>query len=206
MEVEMKTEKCNSCKTMRTPSDFIYKQKVNKTCGYCWDNRKKNKEKESERKKKYYEANKDKYKEYREANKDKRKEYYEANKEKINEKKKEFKNKLKQENPLLYKVKEMVCHSRGGDIKNNRYNETNYVDIDHLFKLMEIQAGCCVYCGIEMLVDDFTHSKDGVSIQRINNSLGHNKNNCVMSCFGCNVSNMEAGVPADFYQHILDEL
>jgi len=242
--MELKTQKCNGCKTMRKPSDFIYKEKKHKTCGYCSKNREKNKEKQKEQNKKWYEANKEKKKEqvkeyyeenkgkinensrvYYEANKDKiiekKKIYYEANKDKINEKhkvyreenadkikdyKKEYNERMKQENPLLYKLRKMVESSKATDIQKNRYNETDFVSMEHLFKLMEIQEGKCVYCDVEMLVDDFTQAKDGVSIQRIDNSKGHNKSNCVMCCFKCNCCKMEEGKSADFYNHILEQL
>ena len=195
MEMEMKTEKCNSCKTMRTPSDFIYKQKVNKTCGVCWGNRKKNKEKINNRTNKYREANKEKIKNYREANKEKTKESDSI-----------YRARIRKENPLLVKIQATIRKSKQSDIQKNRYDETNYVDMEHLFKLMEIQEGNCVYCGVEMVIDDFTLSKDGVSLQRIDNSLGHIKTNCVMSCFKCNNTRMEEGIPREFYQHILEQI
>jgi len=210
MELEMKTQKCGGCRTMRTPSSFIYKQKKNKTCGNCFESRKKFNEKNKEKAKEYRKANKDKIKDYKadyyEANKDKIKAHNEANKDKIKDYRKEYYEKIKKENPLLYKLKRMICNSIKYDIQNDMYNETNYVDMEHLFKLMEIQSGCCVYCGLEMLVDDFTQSKDGVSIQRIDNSKGHIKTNCIMSCLNCNITRKEKGKPAEFYQHILDEL
>ena len=47
--VELRTQKCSRCKTLRKPSNFIYKEKEHKTCIVC-----------SERTKKYRDKKRDK--------------------------------------------------------------------------------------------------------------------------------------------------
>jgi len=112
--MELKDTKCNSCKALRKQNDFIYNEKINKSCCFCRDKRLKFKQytneynkNNKEKRKEYNENNKDKIKEkakvytkeYRENNKDKIKEYMneyrDNNKDKITKKMKEYYDKKK---------------------------------------------------------------------------------------------------------------
>ena len=57
--MELKTEKCKSCRTLRKPSDYIYKEKKNKTCIKCFVKREQNKEYHKESAKNYNQEQKD---------------------------------------------------------------------------------------------------------------------------------------------------
>jgi len=192
--MELKDTKCKSCKALRKQNDFIYNDKVNKSCCVCRDRRLKmkkymieynKKDKIKEYKKEYNEENKQKINE-------KQKKYNEENKEYILEYKKEKYQNEKQENPLKVKIIGMINKSRQSDKERNRtYDENEYVDYDFLNDLWNKQEGKCGYncCKCEMVL---TFNKDTrnpyqVSIQRLDNNIAHIKSNIMLSCFMCNV-------------------
>jgi len=81
----------------------------------------------------------------------------------------------------------MIRGSKHKDKKFNRYDPVNFID----------------YCFVENLLDDYTHcnyddcrvelqimerADNMATIERLDNSLGHIKSNCVICCLKCNVS------------------
>jgi len=213
--MELKDTKCSGCNTLRKKTDFIYKEKVNKTCCICLEyrmknkekNKEKNKDKIKEKQKQYYEQNKEKKKQYYEQNKeqivDKKKKFYAKNTEKIKEKVQKYaiqnKDKIKEtnkkyqdNNPLMVKVRNMISSSIKTDKKNNRiYEETDYVDYDFLLGLWETQTGLCGYeqCKCEMVLTFNLETKNPqqITIQRLDNDIAHVKSNVILSCYECNV-------------------
>jgi hypothetical protein len=45
----------------------------------------------------------------------------------------------------------------------------------------------CHYCGNETYIIDLNRSRSQLTLDRLNNDLGHSVSNCVISCLGCNV-------------------
>ena len=100
--MDLRTKKCPSCKTLRFPTQFIYKNKEHKTCDNCAEQRKKSyekyKEKSQQSSKNWKKNNQDKVKEHRhkyyknntEKCIDVSKEYYKNNTEKCLEDSKEY--------------------------------------------------------------------------------------------------------------------
>jgi len=183
--MELKDTKCSGCNTLRKKTDFIYKEKVNKTCSKCYDNRLKNKEKNKEKNKQYYTQNTEKIKEqvqkYAIQNKDKIKEQHQKNCER-----------RKKENPLHIKIQAMLYSSKSTDKKLNRiYEKADYIDYDFLLGLWETQTGLCGYetCKCEMVLtfNLETRNPQQISIQRLDNNIAHIKSNVILSCFECNV-------------------
>ena len=215
---ELKTQKCPRCKTLRKPSQFIFNEKPHKCCIVCRDTSKaqyaKNKEKNNEKSKKYYLENKEKKKEYSknyyenntEKVKDNHKKWSVNNPEKIKEINKKHIEKMKTNNPLEYKFRRMINTSKETDKIKNIFDDENYIDIDYLNKLYEIQNGLCLYCKCLMDLDFTRDNTNKISIQRINNDIGHIKINCVFSCLNCNVSRQENKYDETHYMEILDKM
>ena len=178
---ELKTQKCGRCKILRRPSQFVYKEKTNKTCVVCCENNKKYNEKKKQN---------DEYKQ-----------------NKIIGKKKWLENQ-KTNNRKEYKFKQMIVNSKSSDmLKPNHYDAENFIDIDYLNMLYDIQNGLCIYCKTLMLFD-FNQTKDNkkISIQRINNDYGHIKINCVFCCLNCNVIRQEKTHDETHYTEILNKM
>jgi len=131
----------------------------------------------------YYENNKEKIKAaakiYRENNKEVIKnthhQYYENNKEKI----KERINNYKYENW----DKTLLFNCKSHDERNNKQFDLNEEWIQVMLKY---QGGLCAICGDEMLLINGDRCSKQISIDRINNSLGHLKDNCCLTCWDCN--------------------
>ena len=171
---EVNDKKCNSCKTYRIEEDFIKEGRQLKCCFKCREYSKniyeKKKVQRNQQKKKYYQNNKDNIKEHV-----------------MN-----YKKTIKQDNPLHFKFSEMIHSTRTKDRNQKNFNEVEFIDYPFLYELWNNQKGICFYedCRCEMVLTFNTHTTkldNQISVQRLDNSLGHIKSNCVFSCFKCNV-------------------
>ena len=118
-------------------------------------------------------------------------------------------NKIKQEQKLLIKeikqylksltlqekkiiincLKKTIKNSRVTDTARKRYVKNNYMDIDHLFRLLVKQNNKCYYCNVEMEhIRDYTQGMHNnlLTTERIDNTKAHTKNNVVLCCWKCN--------------------
>ena len=91
------------------------------------------------------------------------------------------------DDPVRLTIQNMIQASKQYDKKYDRYDPLNFID----------------YCFVENLLDDYTHcyyqdckvklqimerKDDMATIERLDNSLGHIKSNCVICCWKCNIS------------------
>jgi hypothetical protein len=113
----------------------------------------------------------------------------------------------KKKNPLHLKFRKMINDSKKEDIKRDRFNESEFVDIDYLVKVFEIQGGKCIYCDCELsLIFTLSNIKNKISLQRINNDYGHNKMNSVFCCSCCNYSRKELIYDISYYDKVLSKV
>jgi hypothetical protein len=76
--------------------------------------------------------------------------------------------------------------SKQDDKKNNRYDETNYIDYEFCKELIQESGKTCYYCDIELQYIEYNSIL--ATIERLDNNIGHIKENCVIACRTCNVS------------------
>jgi hypothetical protein len=75
--------------------------------------------------------------------------------------------------------------SVSNDKKYNRYNEKEHINEEHLKELFAKNIGLrCYRCKRGCQVIDYDRSL--CTIDRLNNTIGHVKGNCVLSCRQCN--------------------
>jgi len=86
--------------------------------------------------------------------------------------------------PIDITIKQMINHSKQKDKKYNRYDETNFVDYLFLKNLIDNSNNKCYYCQCDLQYIHYNHTLG--TIERINNTLGHIKSNCVICCRTCN--------------------
>ena len=105
---------------------------------------------------------------------------------------------LRYNNPLESKFKTMVYNHKTTDIKYDRYDEENHITYDHLMQLFKKIDGKCAYCKATMLIEFQPKNRGGtgLSLQRVDNAIGHTKTNCILSCLKCNQTRQEK-----FYDH-----
>jgi hypothetical protein len=88
--------------------------------------------------------------------------------------------------PFKITIKNMVSHSKQTDKKNNRYDQTNFIDYCFVENLIDDCENKCYYCKCELQYKEYTDNL--ATIERLNNDLGHTKGNCVIACRTCNFS------------------
>ena len=76
-----------------------------------------------------------------------------------------------------------ICIShRANDKKKGIYDEANFITYDFVEKLWLLQKERCLYCDKKMQTK-YRNKRDGCTIDRINNKIGHTMGNCVLACF-----------------------
>lgn len=89
---------------------------------------------------------------------------------------------------LRSQLTEKIRGYRSQDIAKDLLDPTQFIDYDFVVsKLIECELHC-FYCKEPMVVF-YTHSREPKqwSIERIDNTYGHNKNNVEMACLTCNI-------------------
>ena len=85
-------------------------------------------------------------------------------------------------------IKKKISSYRGQDIKKERLEETKFVKLEEVYELLLASKCNCHYCrkGVGIL---YKNIRDPLqwTLDRIDNSIGHNNGNLVISCLQCNL-------------------
>jgi hypothetical protein len=201
---EKRNVKCKRCGTYRYSSQFFSKGRELKTCQVCRDNekisRERNKCPHGRKRNMCKECNgasicphgrvKNKCKECNGAcickHGRQRSQCKECNGGSIckhNRIRNKCKDCMNDEEKIEFIQKRMILNSRKADKKSNRYDADNFIDKCFLEGLFEDSQNCH-YCGVEFTCNERIGTL--VTIERLNNSIGHIKSNCVLACWDCN--------------------
>jgi len=85
--------------------------------------------------------------------------------------------------PVKVTIKHMIISSRQSDKKYKRFDPVKFIDTDFIQGLLDDYKNC-YWCKVKMQC--ITYCKTLTTIERLNNKLGHNKDNCVLACLSCN--------------------
>lgn len=85
--------------------------------------------------------------------------------------------------PVKITIKNMITGSRHSDKKKNRYDPVKFIDYCFIEGLIEDYKNC-YWCKVELQYTEY--NKTLASIERLDNKMGHNKDNCVLCCLECN--------------------
>lgn len=88
--------------------------------------------------------------------------------------------------PIHVIIQQWIHKQKYTDIKCNRYNEQEFITYEYCHKLIEESHHQCCYCSIALQTSIL--QTDLMTIERIDNSIGHIIGNCMIACFHCNVS------------------
>lgn len=109
---------------------------------------------------------------------------------------------IQEKNKGIYKLMKQqlerkISNYKQQDINKNMYDSTNIINLkETLTKLIESNL-LCYYCNKEMLVlYEIVRENYQWTLDRIDNSLGHNKNNVLISCLQCNLKRRKQGKDA----------
>ena len=94
-----------------------------------------------------------------------------------------------EKNTLMQMLNRKLLGYRQQDTKNKIFSEKHFVtDTDTIQKLVESKMRC-VYCRCALLfVYNIAREPTQWTLDRVNNDMGHNLDNVVISCLGCNLS------------------
>jgi hypothetical protein len=79
----------------------------------------------------------------------------------------------------------MISCSKANDKKYNRYDANNFIDRCFLEGLIEEYIHC-YWDDCKIKLQYVEYRDDLATIERLNNSIGHTKSNCVLACKRCN--------------------
>lgn len=85
--------------------------------------------------------------------------------------------------PIKITIKNWIHHSKESDKKHNKFDIVNYIDKCFCNNLVEEYPNC-FYCKVELQY--IKYQDDLSTIERIDNTIGHIKSNCVLACRKCN--------------------
>ena len=95
-----------------------------------------------------------------------------------------------EKSPEIYisEIKNKISGYKQQDILKKRLNPDNFVSFNYVLeKLVESKLKCC-YCSHSVyILYEIVREMNQWSLDRINNDIGHNKNNVVISCLKCNL-------------------
>lgn len=98
-------------------------------------------------------------------------------------------NKLYEDNVILKKQITTKLNSyRQQDTLKKRYNKDFFIDYDYVKKMLTDSCMHCHYCNEDMyILYEKCRDMQQWSLDRIDNSIGHNTGNVVVSCLKCNL-------------------
>jgi hypothetical protein len=85
-------------------------------------------------------------------------------------------------------IKTKISGYKQQDILKKKLDETNFVDLREVITLLYDSNLQCHYCSTDIyILYEIVREMKQWSLDRINNDIGHNKNNLVISCLECNL-------------------
>lgn len=102
-------------------------------------------------------------------------------------------------NFIVSHIKTKISSYKHQDILKNILNENEFVTFDYVVDLLNTCNMKCHYCSCETyLLYEFVREMKQWSLDRINNDIGHNKDNLVIACLECNLKRRRTNKDAFF--------
>jgi hypothetical protein len=91
-------------------------------------------------------------------------------------------------NLIIQHIHQKLYSYKTQDILKKKYNIENFVNIKTVFELLMAAEMKCYYCKKHvMLLYEYIREPMQWSLDRIDNSIGHNHNNLYIACLSCNL-------------------
>jgi hypothetical protein len=89
---------------------------------------------------------------------------------------------------IINHIKTKIQSYKQQDIIKKKYNEDDFINLEQVINLLQETKLKCHYCSCEtFLLYEIVREMKQWSLDRINNDIGHNKNNLVIACLECNL-------------------
>jgi hypothetical protein len=94
----------------------------------------------------------------------------------------------KQNRFIQSSFRQKLSSYRNQDMAKDRYSEEEFVKIDDVIELLQESSNICYYCRepVQVLYEYVREPKQW-TLERIDNTKGHNKGNLMIACLGCNL-------------------
>jgi hypothetical protein len=101
---------------------------------------------------------------------------------------------------MLAHIKSKIQSYKQQDIIKKRINNEEFVSLNEVLRLLQICNLKCHYCSenVFILYEIVRESKQW-SLDRINNDIGHNENNLLISCLECNLKRRRTNKDAFYF-------
>ena len=101
---------------------------------------------------------------------------------------------------IISHIKTKISSYKQQDILKKKLLESNFVSFTDVIILLNDCNMRCYYCNCETyLLYEIVREMKQWSLDRINNDIGHNKNNLVISCLECNLKRRRTNKDAFFF-------
>lgn len=92
------------------------------------------------------------------------------------------------ENLIKKELSSKLSGYKQQDIKKDRYDNEDFISYDKLLELLLVSKMKCRYCFKNLFIlYESQREKLQWTLDRINNDLGHNNDNVIISCLDCNL-------------------
>lgn len=89
---------------------------------------------------------------------------------------------------ILDELNKKLKSYKNQDLKKDRFDEFNFIIKEKLIELLKYSELKCYYCNLELYILYKNIREDNQwTLDRIDNDLGHNNDNVVISCLQCNL-------------------
>ena len=93
-------------------------------------------------------------------------------------------------------IKKKISSYKAQDVKKKRYDSDKFIDFDNVIEKLVISKLKCKYCNKStVILTNKYRDNDQWTLERIDNNIGHNTENVIISCLDCNLkrknSNMD---------------
>lgn len=86
------------------------------------------------------------------------------------------------------RLRKKVSSYNSQDKKKGRYDAMNALTEDDMLEIINTVGVQCYWCDRETILNpEKIYSKNQLTLDRIDNDIGHTIDNCVISCFQCNM-------------------
>lgn len=89
---------------------------------------------------------------------------------------------------IKQQINQKISGYRGQDVEKHLFDIDRFIDIQEVLNLMVKSNNHCYYCKqhVHILYENVREPKQW-TLDRIDNKLGHNKNNLLIACLTCNL-------------------
>jgi hypothetical protein len=101
---------------------------------------------------------------------------------------------------IVSHIKAKICSYKQQDILKGKLLETEFVSFTDVIDLLNESKMRCHYCACETyLLYEIVRENKQWSLDRINNEIGHNRNNLLIACLECNLKRRRTNKDAFFF-------